>query len=132
MNEPLISVQNLGVHFPLRGALFGPRPVVRAVEGISLEIEKGHFFGLVGESGSGKTTLGRAILKAVPITHGNITFDDGEKTLRGAKPVETGITGVSQARPVNLSGPVCGAQPAHDGTRYHRRTAGSDEDYRFA
>jgi oligopeptide/dipeptide ABC transporter ATP-binding protein len=36
----------------------------------------GQFFGLVGESGSGKTTLGRAILRAVPISSGKITFDD--------------------------------------------------------
>jgi oligopeptide/dipeptide ABC transporter ATP-binding protein len=38
----------------------------------------GQFFGLVGESGSGKTTLGRAILRAVPISSGKITFDDAD------------------------------------------------------
>ena len=44
--------------------------VVRAVDGVSMRIMPGHFYGLVGESGSGKTTLGRAILMAVPIAGG--------------------------------------------------------------
>jgi oligopeptide/dipeptide ABC transporter ATP-binding protein len=52
--------------------------VVRAVEGVSLNIPRGSFFGLVGESGSGKTTLGRALLKAVPITRGHINYSDDE------------------------------------------------------
>ncbi len=84
MNEtnsetPLISVNDLAVHFGLRGGGFGKRPVVRAVEGVNLDIAPGSFFGLVGESGSGKTTLGRALLRAVPITRGKLTYDDGEK-----------------------------------------------------
>ncbi|MEL6475985.1 MAG: oligopeptide/dipeptide ABC transporter ATP-binding protein [Pseudomonadota bacterium] len=74
----LIRVEDLAVHFPIGRALFGKPPVVRAVQGISLDIPAGSFFGLVGESGSGKTTLGRAILKAVPITEGAIRFNDGE------------------------------------------------------
>ena len=52
--------------------------MVRACEGINIEIEKGSFFGLVGESGSGKTTLGRAMLKAAPISHGEVIYTDGE------------------------------------------------------
>ncbi|MCG6888996.1 MAG: ATP-binding cassette domain-containing protein [Gammaproteobacteria bacterium] len=78
MSDILIRANNLSVHFPLRGLGFGERPVVRAVEGINIEIEKGSFFGLVGESGSGKTTLGRAMLKAAPITHGEVIYSDGE------------------------------------------------------
>jgi oligopeptide/dipeptide ABC transporter ATP-binding protein len=49
-----------------------------AVDDVSLEIPKGSFFGLVGESGSGKTTLGRAILKAAPITNGQVLYRDDE------------------------------------------------------
>ena len=79
MNDtPLISTKGLSVHYPLRGGLIGPKPVVRAVENVSIDIAKGNFFGLVGESGSGKTTLGRALLRAAPITHGEVTYDDGE------------------------------------------------------
>ena len=78
MSDNVIEVKNLDVHFPLKGTMFGEKPVVRAVEGINLEIAKGSFFGLVGESGSGKTTLGKALLKASPITNGQILYRDGE------------------------------------------------------
>ncbi len=78
MSDVLIAARNLSVHFPLRGFVLGERPVVRAVEGINLEIEKGHFFGLVGESGSGKTTLGRAMLKAAPISQGEVVYSDDD------------------------------------------------------
>jgi len=77
-DKPLMRARDLSVHYPLRGGIFGPKPVVRAVEGVNIDIEKGSFFGLVGESGSGKTTLGRALLRAAPITRGAVDYDDGE------------------------------------------------------
>ena len=76
--KPLIKINKLNVEFPLGRTLFGKTPMLRAVNYVSLEILPGQFYGLVGESGSGKTTLGRAILRAVPISSGEITFDDGE------------------------------------------------------
>ena len=90
MSDILIEAKDLAVHFPIGGTLFGEKPVVRACEGIDIQIEKGSFFGLVGESGSGKTTLGRAMLKAVPISHGEVTFTDDEVTydLSGLKGAE--------------------------------------------
>jgi len=78
MNKPLITVRNLSVHYRLRGSLFGPRPILKAVDNVDLEVRRGGFFGLVGESGSGKTTLGRALLKATDITSGEAVFNDGE------------------------------------------------------
>ncbi len=78
-DDVLISARDLSVHYPLaKGGLFGPKPVVKAVEGVNLDIAKGSFFGLVGESGSGKTTLGRACLKAAPITRGTVRYTDGD------------------------------------------------------
>jgi peptide/nickel transport system ATP-binding protein len=78
-DDILIEARDLSVHYPLRGGgLFGPKPVVKAVESINLDIGKGNFFGLVGESGSGKTTLGKALLLAAPITRGTVDYDDGE------------------------------------------------------
>ncbi|MFQ5786012.1 MAG: ABC transporter ATP-binding protein [Alphaproteobacteria bacterium] len=74
--KPLITVRDLSVHFPIGGALFGHKSVVRAVNKVSMEIPAGTIFGLVGESGSGKTTLGRALLKAVPITEGYVEYND--------------------------------------------------------
>jgi peptide/nickel transport system ATP-binding protein len=78
MNKPLISVRDLAVHYPLQSGLFSAHHVLKAVDGVNLDIERGNFFGLVGESGSGKTTLGRALLKAAPITEGKAQFNDGE------------------------------------------------------
>lgn len=76
---PLISTKELSVHFPLRATkLFAEPQVVRAVENVNINIAPGSFFGLVGESGSGKTTFGRALLQAVPISNGTITYNDGE------------------------------------------------------
>ena len=74
--DPLIRIENLRTWFtPTGGA--GP---VKAVEDVSLEIHRGEVLGLVGESGSGKSTLGRSILRLVPITDGQITFEGTELT----------------------------------------------------
>ena len=80
--KPLISAQNLSVHYALRGSLIGPTPFVRAVENVSLEIAPGSFFGLVGESGSGKTTLGRAMLRAAPISKGDVLLMTAKSPIR--------------------------------------------------
>lgn len=73
--QPLISIQDLHVHFPVRKSLFGrTRQIVRAVDGVSLDIFEGETLGLVGESGCGKTTLGRAILRLVELTSGQVLF----------------------------------------------------------
>ena len=79
--DTIISVKDLAVHFPIGGGLFTPKLHVHAVEGVTLDIPRGSFFGLVGESGSGKTTLGRALLKATPITRGHINYKDSEVSL---------------------------------------------------
>ncbi len=63
MTTPLLQVKDLKVHFkpPRRG--FGkPAPVIRAVDGVSFDVQPGQTLGLVGESGCGKSTTARAIL----------------------------------------------------------------------
>lgn len=77
-SKPLISAEDISVHFPIGGGLFSKKQFVHAVEAVNLDVPKGSFFGLVGESGSGKTTLGRAFLRAVPITRGHVQYNDGE------------------------------------------------------
>ncbi|SNR37756.1 ABC transporter ATP-binding protein [Blastococcus mobilis] len=75
--EPLLRVQGLKVHFPIKKGVFFDRTVghVRAVDGVDLAIERGSTYGLVGESGCGKSTLGRAILRLVEPTAGEVLFD---------------------------------------------------------
>ncbi|MBS1538924.1 MAG: ABC transporter ATP-binding protein [Bacteroidetes bacterium] len=73
--EPLLSVRDLQVYFPIRTGLFSSlKGYVKAVDGISFDVKPGETLGLVGESGCGKTTTGRAILRLVEPTAGEITF----------------------------------------------------------
>ena len=71
----LLELNDLKVHFPIKKGLF-QRTVgmVKAVDGVSLIIEKGQTLALVGESGSGKSTIGQAILKLVSTTDGKVSY----------------------------------------------------------
>jgi oligopeptide transport system ATP-binding protein len=83
---PLVSIRDLKVHFDLGGGglwdrLTGGSPehrIVKAVDGVSLDIFPGETLGLVGESGCGKTTLGRALLRLVEPTSGQVLFRDAD------------------------------------------------------
>jgi peptide/nickel transport system ATP-binding protein len=75
--QPLLSVKDLVVQFPAQGGgAFGlGRRSVKAVNGVSIELNAGETLGIVGESGSGKSTLGRAILGLNDIKSGSVTLD---------------------------------------------------------
>ncbi|CAN8142443.1 Peptidoglycan transport ATP-binding protein YejF [uncultured Thiomicrorhabdus sp.] len=73
--EPLLSLKDLKVHFPIKkGILQRTVGHVKAVDGVDLEIPKGQTLALVGESGSGKSTIGQAILNLVRSTGGEVEF----------------------------------------------------------
>ncbi|UOP10690.1 ABC transporter ATP-binding protein [Pseudomonas palleroniana] len=71
--ETVLQVDDLSVQFPLGGGLFRRKTYLRAVDGISLSVQRGKTLGIVGESGSGKSTLGQAILRLLEST-GSIRF----------------------------------------------------------
>ena len=79
---PLLQVEHLVKHFPIRGSGITRRKVgeVKAVTDVSFSIQKGETLGLVGESGCGKSTTGRAVLQLQPATSGSIKFDGKELT----------------------------------------------------
>lgn len=80
-----LELDNLTKHYQVRRGLFGgSTELIKAVDGVSLSIEKGEILGLVGESGCGKTTLSRMIMQIIQPTSGSVVFD-GE-TLTGMSP----------------------------------------------
>ncbi|HUG12223.1 MAG TPA: ATP-binding cassette domain-containing protein [Opitutaceae bacterium] len=89
--DNIVEVRALTKHFVRKPALpWGEPGVVRAVEGVSLSIPRGKTVGLVGESGSGKTTFGRALLRLVEPTSGEVVF-------RGADGVATDVISADTA-----------------------------------
>jgi peptide/nickel transport system ATP-binding protein len=75
-NEPLLKVENLKVYFPVKTNFLGKvLKEFKAVDDVSFIVNKGETLGLVGESGCGKTTLGRALIRLIPPTSGNILFN---------------------------------------------------------
>ena len=89
--KTLMEVRDLQVHFALHGT-FKSRMTgrgggaVKAVDGVSFDLQEGEVLGLVGESGSGKTTLGRALLGLVRPTGGSVKLRGEELAgLRGAR-----------------------------------------------
>ncbi len=83
---PVLSVDAVVREYPLpRRNLFGKRPVLRAVDGVTISIGRGENVGLVGESGCGKSTLARAIMSLEPIQGGHIAIaGEGLDPRRGA------------------------------------------------
>jgi len=81
----LLSTNNLKVHFPIKGGFFGRTlDVVKAVDGITLDVREGETLGIVGESGSGKSTLGMGILRLIS-SEGGIQFDAQELSNIGSR-----------------------------------------------
>jgi len=68
LGEPVMVAEDIVIEYPKRGRT----PAFRAVDGVSLTINKGEVVGLVGESGSGKTTIGRAVVGLLPVTGGRL------------------------------------------------------------
>lgn len=81
----LVRVEDVYKHFPVGAGLFGGQ-AVKAVDGVSFNVNAGETLGLVGESGCGKSTLGRVIAQLQPATAGHVFFRDTDLvTLKGER-----------------------------------------------
>ncbi len=72
--EPILSIKDLKLHFPVRGSGFGATRWLKAVDGVSFDVFPGETLGIVGESGSGKSTVGRAVLQLLKPTAGRVVW----------------------------------------------------------
>lgn len=76
MEEILLDVKDLKKHYPIKSGIFKKTVgSIKAVDGVSFNIERGRTFGLVGESGCGKTTAGKSILRLIEPTGGEVDFN---------------------------------------------------------
>jgi peptide/nickel transport system ATP-binding protein len=111
--SPVLSVRDLMVHFASGGGLFQPpRRVVRSVDGVSFDLMPGETLALVGESGCGKTTTGRALLRIVDPTSGQIDFRTGDGTLRPVRGMDrTALTAYRRDVRMVFQDPVASLNP---------------------
>lgn len=80
---PLLSIRGLKKYFPVKtGAFSGSSLLLKAVDGVDLDVYRGETLGLVGESGCGKTTLGRCVLRLYETDAGRVFFDAPAELIR--------------------------------------------------
>ncbi len=136
MPAPILEVENLVTHFPLRRGAFGRRVgTVRAVDGVTFDVQRGETFGLVGESGCGKSTLGRTLLRLIEPTSGSIRFDGQE--LVGMAPAD--LRRLRRRMQLIFQDPYASLDPrmrvrqiVGEGLAIHRLANGAERDRRVA
>jgi peptide/nickel transport system ATP-binding protein len=135
----VLDLDQLAVHFQLQGnalsRLLGLQGrVVKAVDGVSLQLARGEVLGVVGESGSGKTTLGRALLGLAPTSSGSITYHSADRgprvvsEMRGAelRSLRTDLQMVFQDPHAALNPTMTIEQAVGDPLRIHGLASGPE------
>jgi microcin C transport system ATP-binding protein len=126
----VIEAKDLKVHFPIqKGLLRKTVGYVKAVDGISFELKRGHTIGIVGESGSGKTTLGLALLRLIK-SDGPIVFlgDTTQgKTFQELRPIRRKMQIVFQDPYASLSPRMTVGDIVAEGLKFHERNHTRDE-----
>lgn len=133
-SRPLIEVRDLVKHFPVHSGLFGrTKGAVRAVDGVSFELSEGETLGVVGESGCGKTTLGRALLRLIEPTSGQIRIDGVDfRALEGKdlRAMRRNLQIVFQDPYSSLNPRLTIGAAVREGLTIHRLAEGAEADRR--
>ena len=132
--DPLVAVRALRVQFPVTRGMFGsPVRWVRAVDGVSFTVSRGETLALVGESGCGKTTTGRALLRLIPATSGDVSFDGIDVRALRAEPLRR----LRRRMQLVFQDPYSSLNPrrtvgdtVREGLRVHQLADGADADVR--
>ncbi len=99
MSGPLLQITDLRKEFAIPAARGGQAETLRAVDGVSLDVDRAETLGLVGESGCGKSTLGRCAVRLAKPTAGSVVFDGQDitaRSLRSLRPLRTQLQIVFQ------------------------------------
>ncbi len=123
--SPLMQVKDLNVWFSGRGL-----QVIKAVDGITFEIQRGETLGLVGESGCGKSTTGRALLQLVRPTRGHIYYQGQDLTQlphRQLRPLRQQLQMIFQDPFASLNPRMTVADLIGEALQIHRLTKNSSD-----
>jgi oligopeptide/dipeptide ABC transporter ATP-binding protein len=134
MTEPLLQVRNLRKVFPITSGVFARKVgEVRAVHDVSFDIMPGETLSLVGESGCGKTTTGRAILRLIEPTSGEVKF--AGRDVLAMNPAQ--LRGLRREMQIIFQDPVSSLNPRmtvgtaiREGITIHKLAEGAEADKR--
>ena len=130
-DDKLITIKNITKHYSISGGSFGARKgIVKAVDGVTLAINRGETLGLVGESGCGKSTLGRVMIRLEKPTEGEVRFNGSDLislTRKEMSPLRNKIQIIfqdpySSLNPRHTVGRIIG-----EGLQIHKKGTGAEQ-----